>query len=245
MALTDSYVKKEFDKSFELEEERKGALLEAMGLEDRDINRLQKSMLSASEAIAAKEEELRNIRQHRGQKTDWEEFVDRKRRMGRIMHHSEFIRLLRQAIPSIVVAPGGQRNRLGLYAMRNMPREEVSGYTGNWDHVDVPIYIGFIEEGLMPEYEVDLVNSEGTAIGQWRGWRTILLRLIARRTRCHDCLQGEKPKPLPCPNNIPGCGRPTSILQEDKAYDVFGWPTNGATASYFRKTLWEFRKGLR
>ena len=245
MALADSYVKKDFSAADELEEQRKADLLEAMGLEDGDVKKLKETLLSPSEAVAAKDEELRNIRQHKGQKDDWEEFIDRKRRMGRILHHSEFIRLLRRSIPNLIAAPGRQRNRIGLYVTRNMPREEVPDYRGNWSWVEVPIYVGWIEEGLMPEYEVDLVNDIGVAIGQWRGWRTILLQMNARRWRCSRCQQGERPRPLPCNFNVLGCGKPTSIINEKTMTKIFGHPTNGATASYFRRTLYEFRNGVR
>jgi len=245
MALVDSFVKQEFDPSFELEEERKAALLEAMGLEDRDVKKLQDTMLSHEEAVAAKKEELLNIRHHRGLKTDWDEFVDRKRRMGYVLHHSEFIRRLRSVIPNLMAYPGLQPKKIGLYTVRNTPREEILDYRGNWKYVACPLYLGWIDEGIMPEYEVDLVNEVGVAVGQWRGYRTILLRLICRRWRCLDCQHGEKPKRLPCGSNVSYCGFPTSVITERDAERAFGPPTNGATASWYRRTLHEFRNGLR
>ena len=98
--------------------------------------------------------------------------------------------------------------------------------------------------GESPEYEIDLVNDVNIAIAQRRGWRTILLRMIARRYKCDQCKQGERPNPrIGCGKN--GCGNATSLVSEDAVESVFGFPTNGATASNYRKQLWEFRNGLR
>lgn len=242
MALRDSWIKKDFDASFSLEEERRGALLEAMGLEDRDVQKLQKMMLSHGEAIEAKKEELDRIRAHKGRRTDWEEFIDFERRMGRPLQPSEFIRGLRKAIPRLVVAPGGQRNKLSLYVLRNVPVEEVPDYRGKHKRIELPVYVGWFDMYLLPEYEIDIPNEAGVAVKQIRGWRTILLRLHCRKYLCPTCQQGERPNTKGC--GLRGCGRPTPLVGEDTLNEVFGPPSNGATASYYRKQLYEFRNGL-
>jgi hypothetical protein len=242
MSLQDSYVKKEFDPSFDLEKERQDALLAEMGLEDRDVKRLQKMQLSHDEAVCAKKEELETIRQHKGRKDDWEEFVEAKRRMGRALPHAEFLRGLRGMIPNLVVAPAAQRDRVGLYVTRNVPTDEVHDYRGQLKRIDLPVYLGWVELGVLPEYEIDLVNDAGVAVGQRRGWRTILLRLHLRKYLCPKCQQGERPNKRGC--GIKGCGRPTPLASEDAILKAFGHPSNGPTASNYRRQLYEFRNGV-
>ena len=222
MALSDSFVKKEFSPEVEREVQQREALLEEMGLEDRSVEKLKKTLLSPNEAIIAKNEELTHIRQHKGQRDYWEEFIDAKRRMGRLMHHSEFTTKLKSLIPSLIYLQGAQRNRLGLYIIKNVPADEIEGYRGSFKFVECPIYIGWMEMGYSPEYEIDKVNDAMVAVGQRRGWRTILLNLIARKDQL---------------------GRPTPIISEDDCYRVFGFPSNGDTSSFFRMRLWKFRNG--
>jgi hypothetical protein len=241
MALADSYVKFEFAPEMDLEEQRKAALLEEMGINQNDTDKLRKMMLSADEAVCARHEEQVKIRQHKGRKDQWEEFIDAKRRMGRVLHHSEIIERLRQIVPSLIVAPGAQQNRVGLYVIRNMAVSEIPNYplTANGlAYTDVPIYIGWLELGESPEYEIDLVNDVDVAIGQKRGWRTLLLRLIARRAaHCKQCELNPK-------FHSGQKGRSTSLVSEQQAEKVFGYPSNGPTASNYRRQLWEFRNGI-
>jgi len=222
VALTDSYVKQEFTTA-DLEQERLNAYLEEAGLEGREVDKLRNTLLSPEEAVAAKHEQLTNVRQRRGRKTDWEEFVDVKRRMGRVLYYSEFTRCLRRIVPSLIVVHGAQRARLGLYTVWNMPADEIPDYRGKRRFVECPIYLGWVDEGYLPEYEIDRVNEIGVAVGQRRGWRTILLRMIARKD---------------------ARGRPASIISERQAEEAFGWPTNGPTASNYRRQLWNFRNGF-
>lgn len=242
MALQDSWVKKEFDASFSLEEERKASLLEAMGLTQHDVDALRKTMLSSDEAVCAKAEELQAIRQHKGRKADWEEFIDFNRRLGKAMPATEFIGKLRLAVPRLIVAPAAEPTKVGLYVTRNIPAEEVAGYRGSFRHVEVPLYIGWVDLKLLPEYEIDLVNEVGVAVRQIRGWRTILLRLHCRRSLCPACSGGEFPRTLGCGKGQ--CGKATSLVDQDTLLRVFGPPTNGATASHYRKRLYDFRNGL-
>jgi hypothetical protein len=105
-------------------------------------------------------------------------------------------------------------------------------------YTDVPIYIGWLELGESPEYEIDLVNDVDVAIGQRRGWRTLLLRLIARRAaHCKQCELNPK-------FHSGQKGRSTSLVSEQQAEKVFGYPSNGPTASNYRRQLWEFRNGI-
>lgn len=248
MGLQDSYVKKGFTPADEHEEQRKADLLEEMGITQYDVDKLKKMMLSADEAVCAKTEELNDIRQKKGRKEEWEEFIDAKRRMGRVLHHSDIIRRLRSIVPNLLVCRGGQRDRIGLYVLRNTAVTAIQGYplwNRKMDFVDCPYYISFLELGESPEYEIDIVNDVQVAIGQKRGWRSLLVRLIARRaSHCKACEQfdpkGFKPHPHP---NLKG--RPTSIISERQALAAFGPPTSGMqTASNYRRQLHEFRNGI-
>ena len=240
--LSDSYVKSEFTPTQDLEEQRKAALLEEMGISEYETDKLRKMMLSPGEAVCAKKEEQVRIRQHKGRKDGWEEFVDAKRRMGRVLHHSEIIERLRWMVPSLIVAQGGQQNRVGLYVVRNVAVQDIPNYplTANGlSHTDVPVYIGWLELGYSPEYEIDLVDDADVAISQKRGWRTLLLRLIMRRAaHCKQCELNPK-------FHFGQKGQSTSLISEQQAEEFFGYPSNEPTSNNYRRQLWEFRNGIR
>jgi hypothetical protein len=220
------------------EEEEHEALLDSMGLSLHEANYLRTTMLSADEAVSAKSEELTRIKQHKGRRSDWEELADAKARMGRPMHHSEFIRKLRIIVPSLIVANGRKRGTLSLYMVRSTPVKEVPDYKGpERTNFSCPVYIGWIHSGDMPEYEIDLIDGFQCPIGQKRGWRTILLRMIARWNKRLD-KNGEP--------DLDIWGTPIrvsrgSIITEEQAHAAFGAPSNGITASNYRRQLFEFR----
>ena len=220
------------------DEEHQEQLLDQMGLSLHEANYLRTQMLSADEAVCAKSEELTAIRQKKGRRSDWEELADAKARMGRPMHHSEFIRTLRTIIPSLIVTDGRVRGTLSLFMVRSTPVKEVPNYKGpEKTNFSCPVYIGWIHSGEMPEYEIDLIDGFQCAIGQKRGWRTILLRLIARWNKKLE-LNGEPALDI--------WGSPirlsrASIITEEQAHAAFGEPTNGITASNYRQQLFAFR----
>lgn len=239
--MSDNYIKKNFSADAIAEAERQEALLEEMGINRTETEKLRKMMLSADEAVCAKGEELERIRQHKGRKKDWDEYTDVKRRMGRVMHHSELIRCLRTIVPTLFVAQGAQRNRLGLYSVRSTPISEVPDYKGTERFsFSCPIYIGWLEMNEMPEYEIDIVNDAQIPIAQKRGWRTVLLRMIVRWNYQTD-FRGDLVVDI--------WGRPTrtsraSIITEDQALKAFGEPTAGITASGYRHQLYNFRNAI-
>src|SRR5271170_5677277 len=155
MALSDS----EYDAVTKLkDEEDQEALLDSMGLSLHEANYLRTQMFSADEAVAAKGEEITRIKQHKGRRSDWEELADAKARMGRPMHHSEFIRKLRTIVPSLIVTDGRVKGTLSLFMVRSTPIKEVPDYKGpEKTNVACPVYFGWIHSGDMPEYEIDLV----------------------------------------------------------------------------------------
>lgn len=201
------------------DKEQQDAFMEESGLEGADVDYLRKQFLSAEEATAAKAEQLEDIRIRKSRKTDWDEYVDAPRRWGRAMHHSEIISHLKKLIPGLYVCDGTIKNTLSLYVydknatFQEDPRKEVK--------VGGTVCLGWIHQNWNPEYEVDLVNDVGVAVGQKRGWRTTLIRMICRRD-----VKTFMPK---------------SLFTEDAAYREFGSPSNGSTASNYRMHLYKFR----
>lgn len=251
MGLQDSFVKttpEELKSTLEREEQMKADLLEEMGITVNDVDKLHAMQLSAEEAVIAKEEEIERIRQHKGRKEKWDEFVDVKRRMGRVMHHTEIIKRLRTIIPNLLVCRGGQEGRIGLYVIRNTPVTEIDNYplwNRKMDWVECPVYIGWMDLGYSPEYEIDIVNDVDVAIGQKRGWRTLLLRLhLRRKAHCKLCElapAGPRGKQVPHPNLK---GPKSSLITEEQVYQAFPYPSNGPTSNHFRKQMWEFKHGI-
>lgn len=219
--MSDNFVRTEYTEA-EKEQNRKKdmelAFLEESGLEGADANYLRKTLLSSEEAIAAKTEQMEDIRARKSRKADWDEYIDFKRRFGRALHHSELIANLKQLIPNLYVTEGVMRHKdgsidLGLYIWdRTAPFENKTGGT---------VYLGYLHSGWNPEYEIDIVNDVGIAVRKLRGWRTTLLNMIDRRDSKTFF--------------------PKSLFGEYDALNVFGQPTNGATASNYRERLWRFR----
>jgi hypothetical protein len=244
MGLQDSFVKttpEELKSTLERDEQMKADLLEEMGITKHDVDKLRGMMLSSEEAVIAKKEELDHIRSYKGRKEQWDEFVEVKRRMGRVMHHTEIIDRLRTILPNLIVCRGGQQGKISLNIIRNTPISEIDNYplwNRTMDWVECPVYIGFLDLGYSPEYEIDIVNDVDVAIGQKRGWRTLLLRLhMRRKAHCELCK-------LNPPAHPALKGPKTSIVTEEQMYKAFGFPTNGATATNYRRQLWQFRHGL-
>lgn len=214
--MLQDFVKKEFTPA-ELEANRKkemeDAYLEEAGLEDRDIQKLRKTMMSAEEAIAARTEQLDDARIRKSRKPDWDEYIDAKRRFGKALHHSELIAKLRKLVPGLFVCDGMQKNTLGLYIWdRTHPFQDKTGGT---------VFLGWCHRGYNPEYEIDIPNDVGVAVSQLRGWRTLLIRMLCRR----DSITFQ----------------PKSLFTEQQLLDEFGPPTNGETASKYREHLYNFR----
>jgi hypothetical protein len=163
--------------------------------------------------VAAKQEQMDDIRARKCRKSDWEEYVDHKRRWGRALHHSDFLRHLRRLIPNLYAEDGRIRNTISLYIWDRT--EPFLGKVGG------TVFLGWCHLGPNPEYELDIVNDVGIAVGQKRGWRTTIMRMICRRDKVTFF--------------------PKSLFSEERAYEEFGFPTQGNTSYNFRANLWKFR----
>lgn len=73
-------------------------------------------------------------------------------------------------------------------------------------------YLGWMQQEYAPEFEVIITNERNLPVAQKRAWRTVLLRLIK-----------------------------AGIITEQEAQEVFGQPTDGEQAKFYREELWLFR----
>lgn len=107
--------------------------------------------------------------------TQQEEF--KQRRVGKILHMNEFLRLLRKAgLDSWYTSKGGMRGTLGLYVLH-------TGMFSKCQHErDVPHYVGFVQVPFMQEYEELHFDRYDVPLGsKRRGWRTVLLKLVEQK----------------------------------------------------------------
>ena len=222
MALSDSYVKPNYtpvEANANREADMQRAFLEEAGLEDADAARLRKQFLSAEEAVAAKTEQMEDLRIRKSRKPDWDEYADAERRWGFALHHSDILARLRRLVPNLYVDDGFVKNTLSLYIWDRSAPFEIN------DKVNIKVggtvNLGWIQKGWSPEYEIDLPNDLGIAIRQIRGYRTAIMRMICRRDARTFF--------------------PRSLFSEVQAHAEFGHPTNGQTASNYREALYTFR----
>lgn len=95
-----------------------------------------------------------------------DELLDEKVRVGRIMHHAEFLRRLRTILPARY-NDWSERGLVGLSVYT--PSE--SG--GEWK------YVCAVQVGFAPEYSMLHFDDHGLPLNEkYRGWRTVVLRLI-------------------------------------------------------------------
>lgn len=228
--MLQDWVKKEFSADDELAQQRKADLLTEMGLEDRDVKRLQNQMLSAEEAVAAKKEELSSIRTHKGRKANWLAYLDTKARAGYVMDGCEVVRRLKSIIPQLRAYDGRVRGTWGLAAPGKMTFED--GFHPGW------IYLGWCYSGRNPEYQIDELDDDFCPTGKsLQGYRTLLLNIIIKKDGTGKWMLKEQGIVQD------GTGLPLKMTTEDRVLAAFGYPTNGPTASLYRKALWEFRNG--
>lgn len=227
MPLSDSFVRKDFLPNDVLEHERAEALLDEMGLSDRDVKKLQNQMLSHEEAVCAKQEELTRMRQTKGRKPEWQEFLDAKARMGRVLDSSEVIYKLQTILPQLRCADGRVRETISLFTpvIRTYEDGFHPGYT----------YLGWVHRGWNPEYTLDYCDDDGVPRGKRNGWRNILRFCITEK-------DGDGKWVLKGQGVVQnGTGKALRILTEEQAESAFGYPTNGEAASLYRRALYYFR----
>lgn len=93
-------------------------------------------------------------------------------RVGRAMHHSDFIRVLTHLVPDLYITEGRIEGDLAVFRTYGQPQPRLDGRTFE--------YLFYCPTGIIPEfsqYEFDEVRDIPIREKR-RGWRTILLRLI-------------------------------------------------------------------
>lgn len=125
---------------------------------DEHTSRLRE-MTNNSEAVKAQ----RMARQ--------EEYKNDAARIGRMMHHSDLVTVLRQLIPSLYITDGNIVGDLAVFQTYGSPQPDLEGRTFR--------YLFYIPTGYLPEYSLYEFNDRDTPTREsQRGWRTVLLRLI-------------------------------------------------------------------
>lgn len=96
-----------------------------------------------------------------------EEYADIQARIGRILHHSEFISRLRKIGVRCWFSEHPHLDKLTFLVQRNA------------DVMLKPEVLCFAQRGYAPEFTVMGFDDHGVPLAErYRGWRTVLLRLI-------------------------------------------------------------------
>jgi hypothetical protein len=168
------------------------------------------SSQNVEELIRQKEMSTEMVKEYKWYKQ--EELVDSPERVGRIMHCLEFLRLLETIRPAYLSA----NIRKGLSGLAVWhPKDVVDEETGTTKRVDWQ-YVCGVQVGFMHEFSSMHFDKRGLPLNEkWRGWRTVLLRLIQ-----------------------------LGHVTEQQALDVFGDPTESGSRRY-REQLFCFRNRKR
>lgn len=143
-----------------------------------------------------KEENTAAVRAFRWEMQD--ELKNEAERIGRILSERDFFAMISRIIPARYNAWTSHGLR-GLSVLVN----------GQWK------YVCAVQAGFMPEYSVMRFDEHDLPIAEkYRGWRTVLLRLI---------MQG--------------------FITEAAAHCVFGEPPMGDVSRRYRNHLWNYRNG--
>lgn len=124
----------------------------------------QASRLSAEEQLLKSFEETDKMLQVY-RLDDHEELKNAEKRLGKPMSHTDLIRKVTRLNPAIWEEDSiNDRNVVGFYTSRN----------------GVKTYLVAFEKGHLPEFSFILVDAADLPVKEKRGWRTVLLRLLAK-----------------------------------------------------------------
>lgn len=131
------------------------------------------SSQNVEELIRQKEMSKEMVKEYKFYKQD--ELRDTPERVGRVMHCLEFLQLLEKIRPAYLSA--NVRKGLSGLAVYN-PKEVVDPDSGEVTRVDWQ-YVCGVQVGFMHEYSSMHFDARDLPLNEkWRGWRTVLLRLI-------------------------------------------------------------------
>lgn len=99
-------------------------------------------------------------------------------RPGRLLHHSEFLRLLRRLRPDAFFNNWGARGQIGLNLVDwHDERDEFGGTKKTYG----PFTVTTLQLGISPEFSQIRTDSHGLPTGfRYRGWRKAVLDLITK-----------------------------------------------------------------
>jgi hypothetical protein len=141
---------------------------------------------------------------------------EKARKVGKISTR-EFIKKLRDngvncftyQVPPDAKTPASMRNTVGLWC--EVPSERSIGFSYRGINHQ---YVTWMDIPFMYEWSILRLDDHQLPAGEkYRGWRTVLARLVMRK-----------------------------VLSEVKANRIFGEPS-GATSKIYKRTLFEFRNG--
>jgi hypothetical protein len=233
--MSDDFVKQYFTEEDEAWHNKEAALMEEMGITGNtaaDAAKLRNTMLPAKEAVIAKQEEMTHIRQHKGRKQDWQDYLDMRSRMGKVLMGSDLLRKLRLVLPDMNAVDGRVRGTISI----NTPVVRTYEDGRHWG-MD---YIGWIYEDWNPEFRIDHVDEDGVPKGSRQGYTDIFLNNIIRKDGTGDFVLKDNMRVVQ-----DGTGKPLKIMTEAGVKKVFGECTQTPARSKYVRQLWRFRHGLK
>lgn len=100
-----------------------------------------------------------------------EEYRNDAARIGRPLHHSDFLTVLTKLVPCLYITPGRFIGDLAVFKTYGSPQTRLDGRDFE--------YLFYIPMGIMPEFSIYEFDDRDIPLREsQRGWRTVLLRLI-------------------------------------------------------------------
>jgi hypothetical protein len=173
------------------QDRRSLAEVEAMLATDRFIQSTSETQELAHQQHELNTEAVKQFRWHKQ-----EELAREGDRIGRIISQEELLNGLNQIVPA----------RYNLWSKRGMVGLSVLK-DGNWK------YACAVQCGYMPEYSVMRFDTYGLPLNEkYRGWRTVLLRLIVQ-----------------------------DLISETRAHEIFGAPPENRASRRYWEQLFNYR----
>lgn len=133
-------------------------------------------ILSPDENVAKQKEEIRNSREklkHPRQQI----LNDSEMAVGVPMAPQEFLRRLKKANPRIIIEQGGIHNAVAI----RIPVTDDDPLSPTFGTLVKKYVSGFYVDRILPEYSSFVNDETGVPRREVRGWRTVLLMLIAAK----------------------------------------------------------------
>lgn len=131
-------------------------------------------ILSPEENVAKQKEEIRNSREKF--KHPRQHILDNvDMAVGAPMQPQEFIRRLKKAGPRLIIEQGGWQNAVAV----RIPHVDEDPLSPTYGTLTKKYVTGFYTDRILPEWSSFINDSTGVPRREVRGWRTVLLMLIA------------------------------------------------------------------